>query len=266
MSNITDKLNDNNNILTDDTDNKTLSTRLLTAYKNRKAGMERAQKIRLSMAERRDKAEAENILLKEQIAAQKKQIDDIMFNIIPNLKRKAEEITDNAIPFPTSIIQPQIQEIKSIQEVKQMKQEIIPDKQENKLVENKENNVVNKENDVVNKENNIINEEEQNDINMEDNDNDNNDNEIEEEMINEEDEDTNIINIINNIKSISNPTHYVRESSQVRTSQHKAPRLSNSQAFLEHTMQYNSYTNHPSRIPNKPQTLNNVTSDGLIWL
>jgi hypothetical protein len=218
------------------TDNKTLST----AYQNRKAGMERAQAIRLSLAERRVLMEAENKMLKEQLEAQKKQLDDIVNNVIPSLKRKADEVTDNAVPFPTPIVTPPVQEVKPVvtplvQEIKPVEQEVIPVQQQNK--------------------------EEEEYINMQDD-----DSVDEEEMVDDEDEDTNIMNLINNIRTSNNPVQYVRESSQVRTSQHKAPRLSNSQAFLEHTMQYNSYTNHPSRMPNRPHTLNNANSDGLIWL
>jgi hypothetical protein len=191
--------------------------------------MAKAQKIRLSMAERRDKAETENRILKEQLEAQKKQLDDIMNNVIPSLKRKADEVTDNAVPFPTPVVTPPVQEVKPVE------QEVIPVQQENK--------------------------EEEEYTNMHDD-----DSVDEEEMVDDEDEDTNIMNLINNIRTSNNPVQYVRESSQVRTSQHKAPRLNNSQAFLEHTMQYNSYTNHPSRMPNRPHTLNNANSDGLIWL
>lgn len=231
----TDKTTEKN-ILT--TENKTISV----AYQNRKAGMERAQAIRLSLAERRVLMEAENKNLKEQLEAQKKQLDDIMNNVIPSLKRKADEVTDNATPFPTPVVIP-VQEVVPVQEVKPV--EVTPI--EIKPVELKTAEVVNKE--------------EQEYTNMIDD-----DSVDEEEMVNDEDEDTNIMNIINNIRSSNNPTQYVRDSSQVRTSQHKAPRLSNSQAFLEHTIQYNSYTNHPSRMSSKPQNLNNVTSEGLIWL
>lgn len=177
----------------------------------------------------------ENRLLKEQLNTMMKRVNDLT----ENKKRKAEDDDNNAVPFPTPVIPIPV--------------EIPPP--------------VIIENPILTTTTPVVPPTPKNNTSVMMQDDDEVDDDAEEMVEEEEDDDEiNIMQMISTLKKAPNPMQYVRDSSQQRTMQHKAPRVDNTVAFLEHTMQYNSYTNHPSRINPTPQNLNNASSDGLIWL